>query len=77
MYFLGLAFTGGDDDIEAVYFVDLQFVLVDLLIEGGFVDDDVVSVNKVLLDFVGEDTFDWVAGEALGNLSGQGSDLPL
>lgn len=75
VYLLWLSFTTGNDDVQSVDFVDLEFVILDSLVKGGLVDDAVVAVKKMLLEFVGEDTFNWVAFVALGDFANDFSNL--
>lgn len=60
-HLLGFAFTSGNEDIEGVDFIELELVFINLLVESGLVDDGVVTVDQVLLEFVGKDTFKGVA----------------
>ena len=39
------------------------------------INDDIVSIDKVLLDLVRDDTLKWVDTECLGNLGNDLSDL--
>jgi hypothetical protein len=50
-------------------------VLVYFLVEGLFVNNDVVSVNQVSFQFVGEDSFNGIALIACGHLFDQISNI--
>lgn len=55
--------------------MDLEFVLIDFLVESGLIDDTVVTINKMLLDFVRKNTFNRVTFIAFSNFSNNISDL--
>jgi len=74
-YFLGLAVTGGDKDIETEDFVDVEFVFFNFLVEGGLVDDAGVTIEQVLLQFVGQNTFQRLAFVGFSNLTNNVSNL--
>jgi len=52
----GLAFTSRHDDIKSINFIDLEFMIVDLLIEGFLVDNSLVAVNQMFLQLVRQNT---------------------
>lgn len=59
-YIFRLSLSSGNDNIQCVDLVDLEFVIIDLLIEGFLVDDAVVSVDQMLFQFVGKHTFEGI-----------------
>lgn len=65
---LGLALARGDKNIKANDIAGAELPLSNILGARHAVDNDIVAINKVALDFVGEDTLDGVALELLGNL---------
>ena len=65
---LRLALASGDVDVEAEDITGGELPLSDLLGASEAVDDDVVSVNNVALDLVGENALDGVALELLSDL---------
>lgn len=73
--FLWLSFSGGDDDIDSENLVDLEFGWVNLLIESFLVKDDVVSIDQVLLDLMGEDSFNGVNFIGISDFLESFSDL--
>ncbi len=64
---LGLTLAGGDVHVELEDIAGSELVLLHGLSADGPVDDDLVAVNGVLFDLVGEDTLHGVALELLGN----------
>lgn len=46
-----------------------------LLVESGLVDDDVVTIEQVLLQFVGQNTFQRLAFVSFSNLTNNVSDV--
>jgi hypothetical protein len=53
----GLAFSGGDIDIQDEDVVHLEFVVLNILVISGLVDNGVVTIQEELGHIVGEDTF--------------------
>lgn len=51
---LGLSLAAADVDVESEDVVDCELLAVDALLEGLLVDDDLVAVDEVLLELVGE-----------------------
>lgn len=62
--FFGFAFPARNEDVECDHVVDGEFLGVDSLLEGFFVEDDLVAINEVLLEFVGKDAFE--GGDLVG-----------
>lgn len=58
--FTGLSFSRAHDDINAINLIDLESELFDLLINLGTVDDDVVSIEAVVLNLVAQNTLKWL-----------------
>lgn len=48
-----LTFSRGDDNVKDEDVVDVEFVFIDLLVEGFGINDNVVTIDQVLLDIVG------------------------
>ena len=65
---LGLTFTGRHIDVEADDIAGGELELLNALLRGLLVDDDIVAVNEVLLELVRKDTFDGVNAELLADL---------
>lgn len=61
----GLTLTGADEDVETDYVTWSELELGDVVTWCGSVDDHIISVDYVSLDFVREDAFDRVALELL------------
>lgn len=55
--FFGLTFSGGDIDIQDEDVVHLEFVVLNILVVSGLVDDGVVTIQEEFGYIVGEDTF--------------------
>jgi hypothetical protein len=51
---LGLALSAAHEDIKGEDVVNSELLLIDLLLKGLLVDDDLVAVNQVLLELVGK-----------------------
>lgn len=73
---LGLAISGGDEEIKDVNLVDFELDIFNSLVINLLIDDGVVSVDQVSGDFVGENSFEGVdsvgltdLGDSLGDLS--------
>lgn len=49
---LGLAFSGGDVNVKGNNIAGGELELLNALIRGLFVNDDIVAVDEVLLEFV-------------------------
>lgn len=56
-YLFGLAVSTADEDVQSKDIIDLELLVIDFLLEGLTVDDDLVSVDQVLLEVVGQDSF--------------------
>lgn len=65
---LRLALTRGHIDVEADNVTRLELPLGNLLGASSPVNDGIIAVNEMSLDFVGKDTFDGVALELFSNL---------
>ena len=65
---LWLALAGGDIDVEANDVTWSKLKLLNIGSWGGLVDDDIVSIDQVLLDLVGEDSLNSIALELLSDL---------
>lgn len=73
--FLWLSTTSGDDDIDSVDLVHLEFDFTDSVFCGFLVEDDVVSIQHMSHDLVAQNTFNWVDSVGLADLLSVGSDL--
>lgn len=72
---LRLSLSRGNIDVKADGIAGSKLPLINLLSSGLLVNDAIVSINKMLLDFMGENAFDGVAvelGAGLGNSFGDG-----
>lgn len=61
---LRLSLSTADEDIKSEDIVNCKLLSIDSLLEGLFVDDNLVAVNKMLLELMGKDALKW------GNLIG-------
>lgn len=57
LYLFGFAFSTAHEHIQSENIVHLEFLVLDFLLEGLLVEDNLVAVNQVLLEIVGKDTF--------------------
>ena len=65
---LGLSLTAADVNVERKDVVDCELLAVDALFEGLLVDDDLVSIDEVLLELVGEHALEWAHLVSLADL---------
>ena len=72
-----LTLTGADEDVEADYVTWSELELGDVVTWRGSVDDHIISVDYVSLDFVREDAFDRVALELLRHRLNHFSDFSV
>ena len=66
---LGLAFSCGDVNVKTDNIARGEFELLNTLVRSLFVDDDIVAVDKVLLELVREDSLNGVDTELFADLS--------
>ena len=57
VHFFGLAVSARNEDIEGDHIIDCKLLRVNSLFESLFVDYDLVSIDQVLLEFVGKHSF--------------------
>ena len=55
---LGLSLPAADKNVEGEHVMDGEFLGIHSLFESFLVDDDLVSIDKVLLELVGKDAFE-------------------
>ena len=55
---LGLSLSAADQHVKGEHVVDGEFLSIDSLLESFFIDDDLVSIYEVLLELVGQDSFE-------------------
>lgn len=77
MYLLGLSITCRNDDVKGEDIVDLEFGIFDVLLECLLVEDDFVAIDEVLLEIVGEYSFEWLHSVSVSDFLGCISDLRL
>ena len=68
-YLPGLALPGADDHVQRVDLVHLELVFLDLLLEVLLGDDDLVPVDDVLLQLVGQNSLKSLHFVALSNFT--------
>ena len=68
VHLLGLALSTRDEHVQGEHVVDSELLRLDSLLEGLFVEDDLVAVDEVLLELMGEHTFEGVHIVGSGNL---------
>lgn len=61
---LRFSFTSADNDIKSKYIMNIEFIIIDLLIESLFINNNIVSVDKELFKIMRENSLDWVTFEA-------------
>jgi len=71
----GFSFSGTDDNVKGVDFVDVELVLLNFLVIGFFVDNDVVAINKVFLKLMAQNSLNWIAAETFSSGEDQRGDF--
>lgn len=71
----GFSFSTADVNFQSENVIDLEFLIVDFLIEGFSVDDDLISVDEMLLEIVRKNSFQWIDFVTVTNFLDGVSDL--
>ena len=50
--FFSFSFSTADEDIKSKYIINSKLLRIYSLLEGLFIDDDLISVNQVFLQFM-------------------------
>lgn len=58
-YLFGFSFSTADVDFQSENVIDLEFLIIDFLIKSFSVDDNFVSINKMFLEIVRKNSFQW------------------
>ena len=74
-YLFGFSFSTADVDFQSENVIDLEFLIVDFLIKSFSVDDNFVSINKMFLEIVRKNSFQWTDFVTFTNSSDGVSDL--
>ena len=65
--FFGLSFSWANENVQSENIIDCKLLRIHSLLEGFFVDDNLVSVDQMFLELMREDTFKRVNFIRVGN----------